>query len=55
MNEEHEVLTIGWIDNKAVHFISTAYTTEIVTVNRRSGGNKMEVTAPMGRSQLLWL
>ncbi len=41
------MLAIGWIDNKAVHFISTADTMETVIVNRRSGSNKMDVVAPV--------
>jgi hypothetical protein len=47
VNEEHQILAIGWIDNKAVHFISTADTMETVIVNRRSGSNKMDVAAPV--------
>ncbi len=47
VNEEHQILAIGWIDNKAVHFISTADTTEPVIVNRRSGSNKLDVAVPV--------
>jgi hypothetical protein len=41
------MLAIGWIDNKAVHFISTADSTKVVSVNRRIGRDKMEVSAPI--------
>ena len=41
------MVAIGWLDNKPVHFVSTADTTEIVTVSRRSGANLIEVSAPV--------
>ncbi len=34
------MLAVGWIDNKAVHFVSTADTTETVIVSRRAGNKK---------------
>jgi hypothetical protein len=41
------MLAVGWIDNKSVHFVSTADTTETVIVNRRAGNKKIEVIAPV--------
>jgi hypothetical protein len=32
-----------WLDNKPVHFVSTADTTEIVHVKRKSGGNLLDI------------
>ncbi len=32
VNNDHNMLAVGWIDNKAVHFISTADTIATVTV-----------------------
>jgi hypothetical protein len=47
INEEHQMIAIGWLDNKPVHFISTADTTDIVQVQRKSGAEKIHVSAPM--------
>jgi hypothetical protein len=47
VNEEHQMLAVGWIDNKTVHFISTADTLETAIVSRRSGSKKMDVAAPV--------
>jgi hypothetical protein len=44
------MIAVGWHDNKAVHFASTADTTEVVTVQRRVGGTKMDVMAPVAIS-----
>jgi hypothetical protein len=41
------MLAVGWIDNRPVHFISTADSTKITTVSRRVGKEKMEVNAPL--------
>jgi hypothetical protein len=41
------MLAIGWLDNKPVHFVSTADTTDIVTVKRKSGASQIAVSAPM--------
>jgi hypothetical protein len=41
------MMAIGWLDNKPVHFISTADTTEIVEVQRKMGSDKISVSAPM--------
>ncbi len=41
------MLAVGWIDNKTVHFISTADTLETAIVSRRSGSKKMDVAAPV--------
>jgi hypothetical protein len=41
------MIAIGWLDNKLVHFISTADTTDIVQVQRKSGAEKIYVSAPM--------
>jgi hypothetical protein len=47
VNQEHQMLAIGWINNKAVHFISTADTTESVTVSRRTKDKKVGISAPI--------
>jgi len=47
VNHDHRIVAIGWLDNKPVYFISTADTTEIVSVSRRSGANLLEVSAPV--------
>jgi hypothetical protein len=47
VKKEHQMLAVGWIDNKAVHFISTADTTDIVKVTRRVGNKKVDVPAPV--------
>ena len=41
------MVAIGWLDNKPVHFVSTADKTEIVSVSRRAGANLLEVSAPV--------
>jgi hypothetical protein len=50
VNEENQMIAVGWLDNKAVHFVSTADTTETVTVQRRVGGTKVDVMAPVAIS-----
>jgi hypothetical protein len=40
------MLAVGWVDSKAVYFVSTADTTDIVTVNRKIGSSKVDVRAP---------
>jgi hypothetical protein len=47
VNATHQMLAIGWLDNKPVHFVSTADTTEIVHVQRKCGSEKLQVSAPM--------
>jgi len=47
INGEHQMIAVGWVDSKAVYFVSTADTTEITTVQRRIGRNNVEVKAPM--------
>jgi hypothetical protein len=47
VNEEHQMLAVGWVDSKAVYFVSTADTTEIVPVSRRIGSTKVNVVAPL--------
>jgi hypothetical protein len=37
VNNEHQIVAVGWLDNKPVHFISTSDTSEIVEVKRRPG------------------
>ncbi len=41
VNRDNNMLAIGWIDNKAVHFISTADSTKVVSVNQRIRRDKM--------------
>jgi len=40
------MVAVGWLDNKAVNFISTSDTTAISSVMRRVGSEKKEVPAP---------
>jgi hypothetical protein len=47
VNHDNNMMAIGWLDNKPVHFVSTADTTDIVTVNRKSGATQIAVSAPM--------
>jgi uncharacterized protein YdeI (YjbR/CyaY-like superfamily) len=47
INESHNILAVGWIDNKAVHFISTADTTDTSTFLHQIKDKKVEVPAPM--------
>lgn len=47
VNAEHNMVAVGWIDNKAVHFISTADTTAVVEVRRRIEAEKQEISAPV--------
>jgi hypothetical protein len=46
-NTEHGMVAVGWIDNKAVHFISTADSTKVVNVCRRVQNNKVDVSTPI--------
>ncbi len=41
------MIAVGWLDNKPVNFISTADTTEIVSVERRIKHEKVKVPAPV--------
>jgi len=50
MDHDHQMMVAGWVDNRAVHFISTADTTDIVTVTRKVGNVKVEVMAPVAVS-----
>jgi len=47
VNNEHQIVAVGWLDNKPVHFISTSDTSEIVEVKRRSGRESLHVSAPV--------
>jgi hypothetical protein len=40
------MIAVGWLDNKAVNFISTSDTTAIQSVQRRVGCEKQQVPAP---------
>jgi hypothetical protein len=40
------MIALGWLDNKAVNFISTADSTTITTVQRRIQNKKVEIPAP---------
>jgi hypothetical protein len=46
VNPTHNIIAVGWLDNKAVNFISTADTTAVKTVKRRVTDSKVEVAAP---------
>jgi hypothetical protein len=47
VNNDHQIVAIGWLDNKPVHFISTADTTDIVVVKRQSGRESLNISAPV--------
>ena len=47
VNNEHNMLAVGWIDNKAVHFISMADTIVTVTVGQRVRDKKVDINSPM--------
>ena len=40
-------MAVGWVDNKAVHFVSNADTTDVVTVQRKVGNGKVDVISPL--------
>jgi hypothetical protein len=40
------MIAVGWLDNKAVHFLSTADTTNVTVVKRRVSNEKVDVQAP---------
>jgi hypothetical protein len=46
VNPTHNLVAVGWLDNKPVHFISTADTTAMHSVQRRIGSTKVDVPAP---------
>jgi len=48
VNVENSLIAVGWIDNKAVNFISTADTTDIVSIERRIRNEKVSIPAPLG-------
>ncbi len=45
VNPTHNMVAVGWLDNKAVHFISTAHTTAFQSVQRRICNEKVQVPA----------
>lgn len=45
VNPTHNMVAVGWLDNKAVHFISTADTTAFKSVQRRICNEKVQVPA----------
>jgi hypothetical protein len=47
VNEDHQTLAVGWVDCKAIYFVSTADTMDIVTVSSRIGSTKVDVRAPL--------
>jgi len=42
----NNIISVGWLDNKGVNFISTADTTAVKTVKHRVTDSKVEVAAP---------
>jgi hypothetical protein len=46
VNPAHNMIAVGWLDNKAVHFISTGDTTNVKVVKRRVGNAKVNIPAP---------
>jgi hypothetical protein len=53
VNNDHNMLAVGWIDNKAVHFISTADTTATVMVGQRVRDKKVDIKAPI--AWVVWI
>ncbi len=53
VNNAHNMLAVGWIDNKAVHFISTADTTATVTVGQRIRDKNVDIKAPI--AWVVWI
>jgi hypothetical protein len=47
VNPEHNMIAIGWLDNKAVHFMSTSDTTKVVSVKRRVCNERIDIPAPV--------
>ncbi len=47
VNEDHQMLADGWVDSKAVYFISTADTSEVVTMNRKISSTKVDMQASL--------
>jgi hypothetical protein len=47
VNVENSLIAVGWLDNKAVDFISTADSTEIVSVEQRIKNEKVQLPAPV--------
>jgi len=45
VNPTHNLISVGWLDNKAVNFISTADTTAVKAVKCRITNDKVEVAA----------
>jgi len=43
VNKQHNMVAVGWLDNKAVNFISTSDTTAIKSVQQHVGCEKQEV------------
>jgi hypothetical protein len=48
--QEQQMLAVGWVDSKAVYFVSTADTSEVVIVTRRVGCTKVDARAPLAVS-----
>ncbi len=46
VNVEHNILAVGWLDNKAVNFISTADSTTVKSVQRRFNNENLQIPAP---------
>jgi hypothetical protein len=46
VNEDHQMIAVGWLDNRDVNLVSTADTTETVNVLRRVQNEKKEIPAP---------
>jgi hypothetical protein len=46
VNDEHQIVAIGWMHSKPVNVISTADTMEMGFVRRRIGNTKVDVEAP---------
>jgi hypothetical protein len=43
---DNNLIALGWIDNKAVNFISTSDMMKAMTISRRICNEKVELLAP---------
>ncbi len=46
VNVENSLIAVGWLDNKAVNFVSTADMTDMVFVERKVKNEKIKIPAP---------
>jgi len=51
VNCDNNLIALGWLDNKAVNFISTSDTTKVVSVSRRVQNERLQISAPQTVAQ----